>query len=64
MNGSQMAVVCIDVPRVLLLIPRVFRRDVIEFGIIVTEDRKVSVKLFDAKMKQALVSEIIFPQET
>ena len=59
-----MAVVCIDVPRVLLLIPRVFRRGNIDFRIIVTEEGKVSVELFDAKMKQALVSEITFPQET
>ena len=59
-----MAVVCIDVPRVLLLTPRVFRSGVIDFRIIVPEERKVSVELFDAKMKQALVSEIILPQET
>ena len=58
-----MAVVVIDVPRVLLLTPRVFRSGVIDFRIIVPEERKVSVELFDAKMKQALVSEIIFPQD-
>ena len=59
-----MAVVFIDVPRVLLLIPRVFRSGVIDFGFIVPEQGKVSVELFDAKMKQALVPEIILPQET
>ena len=58
-----MAVVCIDVPRVLLLIPRDFRRGVSDFRIIVPGERKVSVKLFDAKMKQAFVPEIILPQE-
>ena len=59
-----MAVVFIDEPRVLLLIPRVFRRGIIDFRIIVPEERKVSVELLDAKMKQALVSEIIFPHQT
>ena len=59
-----MAVVCIDEAHVLFLAPRVFRSGVIDFRIIVPEERKVSVELFDAKMKQALVSEIILPQET
>ena len=58
-----MAVVCIDEAHVLFLAPRVFRSGVIDFGIIVTEERKVSVELFDAKMQQTFVPEIILPQE-
>ena len=59
-----MAVAGIDEAHVLFLTLRVFRSGVIDVRIIVPEERKVSVELFDAKMKQALVPVIIFPQET